>query len=174
VNDILSDVSPNQYFHLKDGKSIKNLLELATALRTMDDNVFFHHVNNKRNDFANWIRDVVGDDKLAYKVFKQKNKHDIRVLIEKRILKLKNPGKVRKSIHKIKNKSLNKIKPTLRIMKKHKPKIRQPRKHKISRKVKTSYNKEPIIHKSTLKSFLIGTIIGLVSVMIVFLIFYIL
>ncbi|MBR9706099.1 AAA family ATPase, partial [Candidatus Pacearchaeota archaeon] len=38
-----------------DGKSIKNLNQLYSALSEMDDNVFNHHVNENKNDFSNWL-----------------------------------------------------------------------------------------------------------------------
>jgi outer membrane protein assembly factor BamA len=39
--------------------------ELAKGLVTMSDEVFAHHANLERNDFSNWVRDVIKDEKLA-------------------------------------------------------------------------------------------------------------
>ena len=59
------DVKPEHYFWLRDGRAVKNLNELAEALRTMSDDVFRHHVNSEKNDFYNWVRDVFKDSVLA-------------------------------------------------------------------------------------------------------------
>lgn len=56
---------PEQHFYLLDGGRLASLEELFAELQTMDDNVFRHHVNEERNDFAAWVRDVMGDRPLA-------------------------------------------------------------------------------------------------------------
>ena len=45
--------------------TVCNLRELSTALRTMKDSTYWHHVNNTRNDFATWVRDILGNYTLA-------------------------------------------------------------------------------------------------------------
>jgi hypothetical protein len=62
------EVTPDQYFFLRNGQPIKSLSELADALEFIDDITFEHHVNEYRNDFANWIRDVIKDEKLAARI----------------------------------------------------------------------------------------------------------
>ena len=39
--------------------------ELDTTLQTMPGGTFSYHVNSDKNDFANWVRDVIGDVTLA-------------------------------------------------------------------------------------------------------------
>jgi len=39
--------------------------ELVDALEDMSSDLFEEHVNEMKNDFSNWVRDVLGDDKLA-------------------------------------------------------------------------------------------------------------
>ena len=39
--------------------------ELAEGLVAMSDDVFAYHVNSEKNDFCNWVRDVIQDDELA-------------------------------------------------------------------------------------------------------------
>ncbi|PIN70147.1 hypothetical protein COV93_02725 [Candidatus Woesearchaeota archaeon CG11_big_fil_rev_8_21_14_0_20_43_8] len=58
-------VSPSQYFRLKNGSEIRNLNELFGAVKTMDDMDFSHHVNEVKNDFAVWVRDVLKENWLA-------------------------------------------------------------------------------------------------------------
>lgn len=51
---------------LNDGRIVRSLEELAKSLRTMNGRVFMQHREN--NDIAEWVRDVVGDRKLAEKL----------------------------------------------------------------------------------------------------------
>jgi hypothetical protein len=61
--------SPKQHvFWLCSGGALKNIKELASALETMDEGVFVHHVNSDRNDFANWIKDIFQDEELALRL----------------------------------------------------------------------------------------------------------
>ena len=62
---ILDDAKPEFYFKLIDGSEIKNLLELADSLHSMSDDSFYYHVNGKRNDFSNWIKDIFKENDLA-------------------------------------------------------------------------------------------------------------
>jgi hypothetical protein len=69
---ILGDVQQDHCFYINDGQRLKNLNELYTALAGMDNATFSRHVNSEKNDFSNWIRDVIGDRKLAEKLSKAK------------------------------------------------------------------------------------------------------
>ena len=79
------DIAPDKYFVLCDGKTIKDYQELALLLETVNDDVFFYHVNNERNDFANWVNDVFGEEKLANEIRKSKNKTEIIAIIYKHL-----------------------------------------------------------------------------------------
>ena len=62
---LLRDVNAQHTFKLHLGTEIRNLTELAELLDVMSDASFAHHVSAKRNDFANWVREVVHDDDLS-------------------------------------------------------------------------------------------------------------
>ncbi|MBI4286771.1 MAG: hypothetical protein HY670_12860 [Chloroflexi bacterium] len=62
----LGDVPPGKVFWVHGGRTIKNLAELKTALGGMSDDTYVYHANETKNDFANWVKDVLGDDKLAH------------------------------------------------------------------------------------------------------------
>jgi hypothetical protein len=68
----LGDVPDDKRFWCHDGKTIKNLRELRKALNDMSDETFHYHLGGGRNDFSKWIREVVGDDKLAEDLSKAK------------------------------------------------------------------------------------------------------
>lgn len=70
-----------EYFRLADGRELKSLHDLFEALKTMDDNLFFHHVRGKDNDFAFWIRDVFKQRYLARAVQLAKNKDDMSKIL---------------------------------------------------------------------------------------------
>lgn len=60
--------STEQYFYLHNGIPLKSLAELIDQLVNMDEELFRYHVNEKNNDFANWIRDVFGAKELARRI----------------------------------------------------------------------------------------------------------
>ena len=74
ANRRLGDVPDEKRFWCQDGKVVKNLKELGEALDGMGDETFHHHSGGGRNDFSNWIRDVVGDNKLANDLSKAKSR----------------------------------------------------------------------------------------------------
>jgi len=63
--ETLQDVHPDNTFKLNTGKEIKNLKQLLHVLKDISPDSFAHHVNDDKNDFANWIRDSVKDEELA-------------------------------------------------------------------------------------------------------------
>lgn len=65
ANKFLSNVPLDKVFWVCDGRILKNINELAEAIKTMSDDTFAYHCNPEKNDFTNWIRDVVGDAGLA-------------------------------------------------------------------------------------------------------------
>jgi len=70
-------IPSDKYFYLKDGTVVKNLFELSKALEKMPDDVFRHHVNENKNDFYNWVRDIVKDPKLAANVLSAKSSKEM-------------------------------------------------------------------------------------------------
>jgi hypothetical protein len=81
----LGDVPDDKRFWCQDGKVIKNLKDLEEALNNMSDETFRHHSGEERNDFSNWIRDVVGDEKLARDLSKAKSRIQASKAIAQRI-----------------------------------------------------------------------------------------
>jgi len=39
--------------------------ELGDSLNTITDEAYVFHANTERNDFANWVRDIIKDEGLA-------------------------------------------------------------------------------------------------------------
>lgn len=88
VENLLKDVHPDRAFILKDGSSIKNLHELYSALQSMESHVFAHHVNEDRNDFGNWVKDVHKDYRLANSLFSAGTKDEALKAIGSRIYEI--------------------------------------------------------------------------------------
>jgi len=61
----LADVPEEHVFRCCDGGIFSNLKELKDGLGSMTDESFACHSNAEKNDFSNWVTDVIGDKKLA-------------------------------------------------------------------------------------------------------------
>jgi hypothetical protein len=61
----LANVPDQHIFRCCDSSIFRNLQELKDGLDSMTDESFACHSNTEKNDFSNWIRDVIGDEKLA-------------------------------------------------------------------------------------------------------------
>ena len=69
-------------FWVCDGSSLGNLEDLVNALRAMSDDTFRCHVTEERNDFYNWIRDVIGDSFLAGRINGSKDRAETAEIVE--------------------------------------------------------------------------------------------
>ena len=83
----LSNTKPEFYFVLNNGQKMKNLFDLVNALDKMPDDAFYHHVNEQRNDFSNWIRDIFKQKTLVNEISKTKNRLETQVVLLKFIVK---------------------------------------------------------------------------------------
>jgi|SRR3989344_557616 len=70
------DVSPDQYFHFRNGMVAKNLGELIDILLIIDDATFTYHVNHHKNDIALWIMNALKDNDLAETLKRKHIKED--------------------------------------------------------------------------------------------------
>lgn len=96
------EITPDQHFLLRNGQTIKSLAELCDALNYVDDITFEHHVNDYRNDFANWIRDIIKNPALADKVLATHNKEDmLKVLLAQKQSAAKTVEQEHKQIQKV-------------------------------------------------------------------------
>ena len=85
----LADVPQEKQFWCSDGRVLRNLSELAAALSEISDETFRHHSSETRNDFGNWVRDVIGDDKLSSDLQKSKTQAQAAKAIADRVTWLK-------------------------------------------------------------------------------------
>lgn len=86
---ILSDVpEPKLAFWFTNGVIAKNIYELVNTIETCDKSTFAYHVNAEKNDFYNWILEVLGDYVLAKRLKKEKDQQKYAKKIRRRIKEL--------------------------------------------------------------------------------------
>ena len=89
ARNYLRDVAPEQCFRVNNGPILKNLEELANSLPEMSDESFSHHLNSEKNDFSSWVKDVIGDQKLANDLLSSRNKESALNKVRNRLNSLK-------------------------------------------------------------------------------------
>lgn len=85
----LNDVAPEQCFWVNNGPILKNIEELANTLPQIADESYSHHVNKDKNDFGTWIKEVIGDSRLADELFSSRSKDSAIKKIRSRVNALK-------------------------------------------------------------------------------------
>jgi hypothetical protein len=84
---IMRNSSEETKFIQKDGTPIRNVLELSNAMEIMSTEIYTHHVNEQRNDFSNWVRDVMDDRILSKQIQEAKDKTQTQVTILKHLVR---------------------------------------------------------------------------------------
>ena len=82
---VLADAMDDKRFFCHDGCVAKNLYQLADCLSRITEESFTHHANEAKNDFANWIRDVLGDSKLASDLARVSDQVEAAGVVKERI-----------------------------------------------------------------------------------------
>jgi len=65
TKELLENVKEEHKFWLNNGKELNNLKDLYKELRRMNNSTFNHHVNESKNDFYNWTKDVYKNQALS-------------------------------------------------------------------------------------------------------------
>lgn len=76
---------PDLYFRLQNGVKLKGLCDLAEVLPEMDDAAFHRHVSGGKNEFGDWVRNVIGDKTLANKLDLLENREDFSRAVNVRV-----------------------------------------------------------------------------------------
>lgn len=82
---VLSPVAVDKRFYCVDGCVYGDLAGMADCLEHMDGGTFAHHVSSANNDFSNWVRDVLHDDKMAEDLAKAFDAADAARIVRYRI-----------------------------------------------------------------------------------------
>ncbi|MBC8500711.1 MAG: hypothetical protein ISS25_00430 [Nanoarchaeota archaeon] len=75
-------MKPEEYFYLRNGNTLKSIKEFYDSLEIMSDDDFSFHVNDEKNDFANWVRGVFKEKELAEKLFAVKTKDETKKVLK--------------------------------------------------------------------------------------------
>ncbi len=86
---LLAKVPEQFVFWCNDGKVLHDMKELVEALNTMTDETFAYHSNDYKKDFGNWVRDVIGDEKLAKDLDKSLSRTQAARVVAKRLALLR-------------------------------------------------------------------------------------
>ena len=86
---ILNQVPVENGFRCADGRVICSLAQLEDAFAGMSADTFTQHVSAERNEFADWVRNVIGDKQLAVEIFTQRNRAHSAKSIARRIFFLR-------------------------------------------------------------------------------------
>lgn len=86
---LMADVAEEYVFRCRDGSIFRNMQELGEALSSMTDDTYAFHANTDNNDFNNWVRDVIKDDKLARDLYKSVDRSQASRRVAERIVFLK-------------------------------------------------------------------------------------
>ncbi len=71
----------SQSFWVKNGEILNNLMALRDALSSMEEAVFEHHVTKGKNDFADWVEDVLFDPACAVELRKAKSPAGAKIIV---------------------------------------------------------------------------------------------
>lgn len=82
---LLAAVPANNAFWCCDGHTLRSMRELETALIDMADETFAYHSNGERADFSTWVKDVIGDEKLAKDLTKMPNRTQAAKTVASRV-----------------------------------------------------------------------------------------
>ena len=80
----LSPVPESNVFWCNDGSIFRDIKEFKEALAIMSDHTFTYHSNVAKKDFSNWIRDVVGDERLAQNLESASDRQQAFKIVEER------------------------------------------------------------------------------------------
>lgn len=89
MTDHMQNVPPEKAFWVADGTIIHNIFELAGALQHMKKETFKYHSNKQKNDFSEWIRDVIMDKALADELARTLSKDKAAAIVLKHIVNTK-------------------------------------------------------------------------------------
>ena len=77
---------PDDHFVLRNGEKLDHYLSLAHVVDQLDTEVFNHHVNEYKNDFATWVENVFEEVELAKQLRSCSRANDMKLVIYKYVI----------------------------------------------------------------------------------------
>ncbi len=82
---LLANVPEEYVFRCCTGHILHNMKELKEELETMPNESYAFHLNMEKNDFFNWVRDIIKDERLARDLQKSPNQAQAAKLVANRL-----------------------------------------------------------------------------------------
>ena len=82
---LLQKVTEDSVFWASNGAVLRNLHDLAEVLGAMTEEHYKTHANYEKNDFSNWLREVVRDEILAKEIVHARNRESAAKKVRERI-----------------------------------------------------------------------------------------
>lgn len=74
--------APSEHcFWTNDGRILQDLAQLRDVLADMDLDIYGHHVNKEKNDFADWVEDILQDRDCALELRKARKPKTARGVV---------------------------------------------------------------------------------------------
>lgn len=81
-------VTPYQSgFYFSNGLTVRSMWELKQALLTFHEDVINEHISEGKNQIADWVKNVVGDEELAEILKKQTQRWGLVVSLERKMMR---------------------------------------------------------------------------------------
>ena len=84
-NSLFTDAGYERHFVTMDNKRLRHLFDLAAALESMEDIIFKQHVNQFKNDFSRWVKDVFHHEELSYRMSKAGTRHEMKRIVAEEV-----------------------------------------------------------------------------------------
>lgn len=72
-------------FWVFEGPVLANVRDLRDALKSMSDKTYVYHVNGDKNDFANWVCDILCDVDLGKKLARAKKRATALKMVDEHV-----------------------------------------------------------------------------------------
>ena len=84
---LYGEAPQEKHFITSDGRRLKNVKEPLDALETMGDEVFSSHVNDFKNDFSTWLKDVFSFEGMAKELESANHRLDAQRVLMKNLIR---------------------------------------------------------------------------------------
>ncbi len=81
--EVYGQAPEEHHFILSNGKKLRDLKELTQGLELMPQEVFNHHVDEFRNDFSSWTKDIFHENSLAEELKKFHSKLETELTLQR-------------------------------------------------------------------------------------------
>lgn len=82
---LLADVEMQHAFNFNNHGTINNIVQMHKTIATCSPKDFEYHINDKKNDVADWVHNILGDTVLASQLRQTTSKKTTEALIKYRI-----------------------------------------------------------------------------------------